>query len=132
MSLIVQVNNMSNVITMPQHDDPTEYVVSTTYITDNNPKYDKMLSIIGLKNATDVYNRRIHLACLQLLVDLAFTENRDFREYVADLPKLEDARFYDFKKCKDLTIEYSPNVTTVRNSIGHEYYITVFEVGGVK
>lgn len=122
---------MSNVIKLP-HSDSTEYVISTTYNTGNSPKYDRMVSVLGFRSAMTVYRRRIQLACLQMLVDLAFIENRDFREYVADLPKPEDTEFYDFEKCDDLSIEYSPNTTVIRNRIGYEYYITIFEVGGVE
>lgn len=84
-------------------NDTRKYNVSVRYIRNvfehSKTESDMCITITGKDNMLNCFNRRVELACMRLIVDTAFHENRDFHEIINGLKTDPKAGRLDFTTC---------------------------------
>lgn len=119
-------------------DDKDTWVVSVVYERfDDHSKetrtgFNLMYNTVGFRNAQSLFNRKIELACMQLIVNTAFRENIDFHKIVDNLPVNHLGR-YDFSSVDFIHMNLTEGDDSYRmelyTDIGDRIRIVMFKRG---
>lgn len=120
-------------------DDTREYNISVRCIRRvferSKTESDMCTTITGRSNMLDCFNRKIELACMRLIVDTAFHENRDFHEIADCLRTDPETGRFDFSTCDCIHIngrepfeDIDEFTVEVYNDYGNHYMIRYTQI----
>lgn len=123
---------------VPIKDEDT-WVVSSIYerfddySKETKTGFNLMDTAVGIRNAQNLFNRKVELACMQLIVSTAFRKNIDFHKIVDNLPVSHLGRFdftdVDFIHMNLTEGEEDSYRMELYNDIGDHIYIVLFKKG---